>query len=217
MKVGYARTSTLEQIAGLEGQLRDLKNQGCEEIYKEHCSAIGARQQLELALQFVRPGDTFVVTHVDRLARDVKHLLSIVERLKEKGVALKIIGLDLDTSTPHGQLLLTLVGTIAEWERKIMLERQREGIDKARRECKYKGAAPLPPEIKQAVVKYAKTQVSKPWIAKRVGIGVASIYRIIHEHNKAAQNPDDLIEIAASYERIKVGTRKEITTTVGYR
>ena len=187
MKVGYARTSTLEQVAGLEGQLRDLTNQGCEKIFQEHCSAVGKRPELEKILDYVRDGDTLVVTHVDRLARDVKHLLDIVDHIKKKNVALKIIGLDLDTNTPHGQLMLMIIGTIAEWERKIMLERQREGIEKAKREGKYKGKPPLPDSIKEAVMSYVATNATKPWIAKKFSIGVASVYRIINESKPQEQ------------------------------
>src|SRR5215510_7021494 len=82
MLVGYARTSTLDQEAGLEAQIRDLTAAGCEEIYQEQVSSVSARPQLDAAIKFARRGDTFVVTKLDRLARSVSHLLQIVEELK---------------------------------------------------------------------------------------------------------------------------------------
>src|SRR6516225_10649199 len=89
--VGYARTSTTEQRAGLEAQLRDLKAAGCTKIFKEQVSSIGERAQLEAALNYVREGDTLVVTKLDRLARSARGLSELVEDLEHKGVALRIL------------------------------------------------------------------------------------------------------------------------------
>jgi DNA invertase Pin-like site-specific DNA recombinase len=89
----------------------------------------------------VREDDTFIVCKLDRLARSTQHLLTITERLKAKGVALRVLNLGLDTSTSTGALLLTMLGAIGQFEREMMLERQREGIAKAKREGKYKGRA----------------------------------------------------------------------------
>src|SRR4051812_47712530 len=127
MIVGYARTSTIDQVAGFEAQRRDLEAAGCERIFAEQVSSIGKRGKLEDGLAFVRAGDVFVVTKLDRLARSVAHLTRIVETLREKGVTLRILGLGLDTSTSTGRVMLNLLGSIAEFERDIMLERQREG------------------------------------------------------------------------------------------
>jgi len=85
MIVGYARTSTLEQVAGFEAQIRDLNQVGCEEIYKEQTSSVGKRPELEKALNFIRKGDTLIVTKLDRLARSVKHLGEIIDQIKAKG------------------------------------------------------------------------------------------------------------------------------------
>ena len=137
MKVGYARTSSLEQQAGLDAQFRDLKVAGCEKIFSEQVSAIGKRQQLEAAIDFIREGDTLVVTKLDRLARSTQHLLEIAERVQAKGADLCILNLG-DTSTATGRLMFTVIGAIACFERELMLERQREGIAKAKAEGKYK-------------------------------------------------------------------------------
>lgn len=184
MKVGYARTSTIEQIAGIEAQVRDLLAAGCEEkhIFQEHASAVKERDGLEKALAFVREGDTLIVTKLDRLARSVPDLYRIVDILKEKNVNLQILSLGIDTATPAGKVMLTMMGAFAEFEREIMLERQREGIEKARLEGKYKGRKPLPTEIEHAVGVYLETGVSKIWIAKKLNIGEASVYRIAKKY-----------------------------------
>ena len=132
-----ARTSTEDQKAGLEAQLRDLKAAGVEEanIFWEELSSVDAeRPKLQEAICFMRKGDTFVVAKLDRLARSVSNYAAIEKELAEKGVALRVLNLGVDTSTPTGRLIHnTLVG-IAQFEREMMLERQREGILKAKRE-----------------------------------------------------------------------------------
>ena len=154
MRIGYARTSTTHQEAGLDAQHRDLKAAGCDKLFSEEVSSvdIANRKAFEAAIEFAREGDTFVVTKLDRLARSVAHLLEIVERLKGKGVALQILNIGIDTGTPTGKLMLTLLGGIAEFEREIMLERQRDGIAKAKAEKKFLGRRPaafaLEPEIR---------------------------------------------------------------------
>lgn len=180
-KVGYARTSTIEQEAGLEAQLRDLKAYGCEEIFYEHASAVRKRDELEKALIYVRKGDEFIVSKIDRLARSVSDFLKIHESLKQKGVLLKILSLPFDISTPQGIMMITMLASFAEMERNMMLERQREGIIKAKKEGKFTGRKPLPSQIKETVINYAKTGVSKRWIAEKLSIGEASVYRILKE------------------------------------
>lgn len=181
MKVGYARTSTIEQEAGLEAQQRDLTSEGCDRIFAEHASAAKERDGLIQALDFVRDGDTFVVTKIDRLARSVPELLRIADDLKKKNVNLVILDMKMDTATPQGQMMMTVFGAVAQFEREIMLERQKEGIAKAKLIGKFKGRKPLPDEIKSAVLAYVEVGTSKTWIAKKVGIGEASVYRIINE------------------------------------
>src|SRR6185312_9208129 len=146
MIVGYARVSTTEQEAGFEAQLRDLKAAGCEEVFSERISAAAQRPRLADVIQFVRKGDTLIVTKLDRLARSTADLLAIVAKLEAKGVGLIVQsmgnGEPLDTRSPTGKLMLTVLGAVAEFERSLMLERQREGIQRAKAEGKYKGQAP---------------------------------------------------------------------------
>lgn len=181
MLVGYARTSTLDQKAGIEAQLRELEAVGCERLFREQVSSVDVvkREQLALALDFVREGDTLVVTKLDRLARSVAHLLSVLEALKAKGAELRILNMGIDTGTPTGKLMLTMLGGVAEFEREIMLERQREGIAKAKAEGKYKGRKPTAQAKADEVRKLVAAGVGATEIAKRLGIGRASVYRIV--------------------------------------
>jgi DNA invertase Pin-like site-specific DNA recombinase len=183
MLIGYARTSTLDQTAGLEAQERDLEKAGCENVFTEQVSSVDvkAREQLEAALGYVREGDTLVVTKLDRLARSVAHLLEILDILSNKGAALRILDMGIDTSTPTGKLMLTVLGGVAEFERAIMLERQREGIAKAKAAGKYKGRKPTAMAKRDQVKALQNDGVGPTEIAKRVGIGRASVYRIIKE------------------------------------
>lgn len=185
MKIGYARTSTLDQQAGFEAQLQQLSEVDCKKVFKEQVSSVGQREQLNAALDFVRDGDTLVVTKLDRLARSTAHLLQIAEALKAKGANLKVLDLDLDTSTATGKLLFTMIGAIGEFERGLMLERQREGIAKAKAEGKYKGRKPTA-RAKAAQVQTLKANgLGATEIAKRLEIGRASVYRILADQEAA--------------------------------
>jgi DNA invertase Pin-like site-specific DNA recombinase len=179
MIVGYARTSTLEQVAGFEAQVRGLTAAGAERVFQEQVSSVAARAELDAALDFVREGDVFMVTKLDRLARSVAHLLQIVERLKTMRVALRILEIGLDTSTATGQLLLTMLGAIGEFERRMMLERQREGIAKAKAEGKYRGRAPTARTQAETVRKLAAEGVGAAQIGRRLKMHRASVYRIL--------------------------------------
>lgn len=179
MIVGYARTSTLEQEAGLEAQLRDLEAAGVEKFFDEQVSSVASRPQLEAALDYVREGDVFVVTKLDRLARSVTDLSRIVDALVAKGVTLRILAMGLDTSTPTGKLVLNLMGSIAQFEREVMLERQREGIAKAQAEGKYKGRKPTARLQLDEVRRLRDEGVPAGQIADRLGIARSSVYRLL--------------------------------------
>ena len=181
MIVGYARTSTIEQVAGLEAQDRDLRAAEVERIFAEQVSSVADRPQLEAALDFVRDGDVFVVTKLDRLARSVANLLEIVARLDRKDVTLRILNLGLDTSTPTGKLMLTVMGGVAEFERSMMLERQREGIAKAKAEGVYRGRKPTA-RAKAGEVRAMKAAgKSVRAIAEALGISVGSVHGILKD------------------------------------
>lgn len=182
MIVGYARTSTAEQNAGLEAQLRDLRATGCTKIFSEQISSVAERSQLEQALEFVREGDSIVITKLDRLARSTSHLLYIVEELDRKGVGLRILdfgGGAVDTKSPSGKMLITVFGAMAEFERSIMLVRQREGIAAAKAAGKYKGRVPTARKKTNEILALADAGNGATEIARRLDISRASIYRIL--------------------------------------
>lgn len=189
MFVGYARTSTAEQNAGLDAQRRDLDATGCMKLFVEQVSSVAKREQLEAALDFVREGDTLVVTKLDRLARSTSDLLAIVARLDAKDVALRILdfgGSAVDTKSPAGKLMLTVFAATAQFEREVMLQRQREGIAAAKVAGKYKGRAPTAKMQSATVMQLRDQGIGATEIARRLGIGRASVYRIIQVADVAA-------------------------------
>src|SRR5271170_1834452 len=179
MLIGYARTSTLDQKAGLDAQIAELKAVCVEELFVEQVSSVQRREELEKALKFIRKGDSLVITKLDRLARSIPDLVRIIGTLEEKQATLRILGMNLDTHTPTGRLLLNLVGSVAQFEREIMLERQREGVAKAKAEGKYRGRAPTARAKSEDVIAKFKADQRPPDIARSVGIGRASVYRIL--------------------------------------
>ncbi len=179
MLVGYARTSTLEQAAGFDAQLRDLEALGCEKLFREQVSSVGARKELDAAMEFCREGDTLVVTKLDRLVRSVTHLGTIIAALEAKGVDLRIENLKIDTATPTGKLMLNVLGGVAQFEREMMLERQREGIAKAKGEGAYKGRKPSARAKADEIRALAATGLSMGAIAAQLGIGKGSVHRCL--------------------------------------
>jgi DNA invertase Pin-like site-specific DNA recombinase len=182
MIVGYARTSTDAQIAGLEAQEQLLQAAGCERLFMEQVSSMARRDRLNEALRFVREGDTLVATKPDRIARSTRDLLDIAEQLAARGIGLRILsmgGMELDTKQPTSKLMLTMLAAIGQFERELMLERQRDGIRKAAQEGKYKGRAPTA-RRQAAAVRKLKAQGVKPVeIARQLDISRASVYRIL--------------------------------------
>jgi DNA invertase Pin-like site-specific DNA recombinase len=180
--VGYCRTSTCDQQAGLDAQVRDLKAAGCEEIFSEQVSAVAQRDRLKEALRFVRRNDTLVATKPDRLARSTTDLLRIVDDLDRRGVGLIMLsmgGQTIDTRSPTGKLMITMLGAIAEFERGLLLERQREGVAKAKLDGKYKGRKPTARAKTAEVVRLNAEGLQRTEIARRLEIGVASVYRVL--------------------------------------
>lgn len=179
MQIGYARTSTVEQKAGFDAQRKELEAAGVQKVFAEQVSSVAKREQLEAALDFVREGDTLVVTKLDRLARSMRDLLEIVDRIKRKGASLRILAMGLDTSNATGELMLNVLGSVAQFERAMMLERQREGIAKAKADGKFRGRAPTA-RAKAADIKRLHGEgVGATDIAKQLGIGRASVYRVL--------------------------------------
>ena len=178
MQIGYARSSTGDQEAGFQAQIKSLKAAGCEKVFAEQSTA--QREQLEAALEYAREGDTLVVTKLDRLARSVSHLVAIGERLEAKAVALRVLAQAIGTSNCTGRLMFNMLGAIAQFERELMLERQREGIAKAKAEGKYKGRAPTARAKATEVRRLRSEGIGPTEIAKRLGISRASVYRVLN-------------------------------------
>ena len=182
--VGYARTSTMEQRAGLEAQLRDLEATGCRKVFQEQVSSIGERAQLGAALDYVREGDTLVVTKLDRLARSARGLNDLVDILDKRGVALRILnfgGGSVDTRGAAGRLVLNVFSAFAQFELEIMKERQREGISAAKAAGKYRGRKPTARAKAQEVVQLFSQGMRISEVAKSLQIGRASVYRALRE------------------------------------
>lgn len=182
MMIGYARTSTIDQEAGFEAQLKALETAGCEEVFKEQVSSVAKREELEKALHFIRKGDTLVVTKLDRLARSISHLTKIIETLDSKEAHLNILDMNMNTSDATGRLMLNVIGSVAQFEREMMLERQREGIAKAKAEGKYKGRKPTASAKTDEILSLYGQGIKPNHIAKELGIGRSSVYRIIKEN-----------------------------------
>lgn len=179
MLYGYARVSTTDQDLTLQEEA--LKAAGCDLVVSEKVTGTSreGRQELERLLQFIREGDTLVVTRIDRLARSIGDLQDIVRGLKAKGVSLRATMQSVDTSTAAGKAFLDMLGVFAEFETNLRKERQAEGIAKAKAAGVYKGRKP---EIDRAAILKLKGEgLGATAIAKRLGIGRASVYRIISD------------------------------------
>ncbi len=189
MIVGYARTSTAEQEAGLAAQERDLAAAGAERMYAEQVSSVAQRGKLAECLAFLREGDVLAVTKPDRLARSTAELLTIEADLSKRGVGLLVLSMGgerLDTRNPTSKLMLTILAGVATWEREIMLERQREGIAKAKADGKYKGRVPTARRQSATVLSLKAEGVTPTEIARRLGMSRMSVYRVMNSQAEAA-------------------------------
>ncbi|HEY5306512.1 MAG TPA: recombinase family protein [Pseudolabrys sp.] len=177
-KIGYARVSTAEQ--GLDVQEAALKTAGCEVIRAEKRSGTSTegRAELKTVLDFLRPGDELVVTRIDRLARSIGDLQDIVREVRAKGASLKATEQPIDTSTAAGKAFLDMLGVFAEFETNLRKERQLEGIAAAKAAGVYKGRPATIDAAKVAALKADGLGATE--IAKRLGVGRASVYRLMN-------------------------------------
>jgi DNA invertase Pin-like site-specific DNA recombinase len=132
-------------------------------------------------VEFAREGDLFIVTKIDRLARSVTDLLSIIQTHQEKKVGIPILNLGMNTQTPTGKMILTVLASVAQFEREIMLKRQREGMAKAKAAGKYRGRKPISSQKREEVIGLVKNKTPKAVIAKKLEIGEATVYRILKQ------------------------------------
>jgi len=178
---GYARVSTFDQDVSI--QEAALRNAGCQTIRSEKKSGSvrGGRTELQTLLDFLRAGDTLVVTRIDRLARSMKDLQDIVHELKGKGVTLKATEQPIDTGTAAGKAFLDMLGVFAEFETNLRRERQAEGIQAAKARGVYKGGkARIDPD---AVRKLIAEGVKPAHIARQLGISRGTVYKFIPKPN----------------------------------
>lgn len=195
MKIGYVRVSTLEQHE--ERQMVELTEKAhVEKIFLDKLSGKDTdRPQLQAMLEFAREGDTVYVSEFSRLARSTKDLLDIVQQLKEKQVQVISLKESFDTSTPAGELAMTMFAAIATFERKIMLERQREGISLAKAQGKYRGRkeAKKPTDWQELVAKYKCRKITSVSELVRIcGCSRPTVYKWlknsgVHIKDKPAQ------------------------------
>ena len=128
----------------------------------------------------------FVVTKLDRLARSMPDLLNIITKVERKGASLRILGMSLDTTTATGKLMLNVLGSVAEFERSMMLERQREGIAKAKAEGKYKGRAPTAQAKAEDVLRLVAEGIGASQVASQLGISRSSVWRIMRAKGESS-------------------------------
>ncbi len=175
---GYARASTIDQDVAIQEQA--LHRAGCDVVRSEKASGAtrAGRSELSLLLNFLHPGDTLMVTRIDRLARSIKDLQDIVHELRLKGAVLKVTEQPIDTATAAGKAFLDMLGVFAEFETNLRRERQMEGIAQAKAKGVYKGRKR---SIDPAEVRRLKEQerLGATAIAERLGIGRASVYRAL--------------------------------------
>lgn len=175
--IGYARVSTEDQDCAIQEEA--LRAAGCKLVRSEKKSgtAMAGRTELDTVLAFLRAGDTLMVTRIDRLARSVADLEKIVQLLKERGAFLRATEQPVDTSTPAGMAFFQMLGVFAQFETALRKERQMEGIAKAKAAGVYKGRKPSVDV--ERVAEMAGQGLGATAIAARLGIGRASVYRVL--------------------------------------
>ena len=189
MRVGYVRVSTAEQNPARQMEL--MKSLGVEKVYHEKRSGKNTdRPQFNEMLSFLRDGDTLYVESFSRLSRSTRDLLATVATLTERGVNLVSEKEKFDTSTPQGKFVLTVFAALAEFERESILERQREGIEIAKSEGKYKGRKPIAPEKIEKAKELLARGMTRTEAAKTVGMGRTTLFLYLRSsgHAQAKQS-----------------------------
>ena len=182
MRLAYIRVSTIEQSD--QRQIEAMNKYTIEKWFIEKVSAKDTnRPKLQELLDFAREGDVIHIHDFSRLARSTKDLLDIVEYLNDKGIVLVSNKENIDTSTPTGKLMLTMIGAINEFERTNLLERQKEGIAIAKREKKYKGRKNIQiSNFEEHYKRYLSREINKSQLAKELKISRPTLDKLINEH-----------------------------------
>lgn len=185
-RIGYARVSTADQ--NLDAQIDALKAAGCERIYSDKASGkLAKRPELDKALEYLRPGDVLVIVKLDRLGRSLANLMEISRVLRDRGIDLVVTTQGIDTSTIGGRLYFNILASIAEFQRELIVENTKEGLDAARARGRKGGRKPVMSAEKTAVARqmYDSKQHTVDAIAKVLGVSRASIYRALGEEATA--------------------------------
>jgi DNA invertase Pin-like site-specific DNA recombinase len=187
---GYARTSTIEQVAGLADQIAKLTLAGCtdQSVYREQISSVKMEDRIEFVkvIAALRRGDVLVFTSLSRAARSMMHMIDIESKVAAAGATIRILDLSIDTATSAGRLTFNLFASIAQFERENMLERQRVGIAAAKVRGAYAGRAPTARAKTLRVIALYEKGLKKQEIADACSIGVASVYRILRDAKSAS-------------------------------
>lgn len=186
--VGYARVSTRDQNPALQREALDRA--GCDRIFDEAASgAQRDRPQLMAALDYLRPGDTLIVWKLDRLARSLKQLIETVEELERRKIGFRSLTEAIDTTTPGGRLVFQIFGALAEFERGLIRERTRAGLDTARAQGRLSGRRPKITEkdIQAAKALLSGTDLTVEEAARRIGVSPATLYRHLPAARAAAK------------------------------
>ncbi|HAU0345706.1 TPA: recombinase family protein [Legionella pneumophila] len=200
--VGYARVSTIDQ--NLDIQLEALNSAGCKKIFSEKKSGASKKDRtaLDECMEYIREGDTLVVTRIDRLTRSILDLQTLLHYLKEKSIHLKALEQPVDTSNASGKFFLDMLGVFAEFETNLRRERQLEGIERAKCEGKYKGRKPTARSKTDDVMELINQGFTRTAIAKKLNMGIASVYRILKTHRQ--DNPKETIPGSQGTQKIAV-------------
>ncbi len=178
--VGYARVSTRDQSPAL--QLDALREAGCERTFMEKASgAQRDRPELAAALDYIQAGDTLVVWKLDRLARSVRQLVETAEDLQRRGIGLKVLTQQIDTTTPGGRLVFHVFAAMAEFERELTLERTHAGLASAKALGRRGGRKPAmgPAEVKRAKAMLTDPTITVEEVARQMGVQPSTLYRHI--------------------------------------
>lgn len=178
-RIGYARVSTTDQNPAL--QLDALKNAGCRQVFTDEASGASTiRPQLKKALAALKSGDVLTVWKLDRLGRSLKHLLTTIDDLADRGVGFKSVSENIDTQTAAGRMLLQIIGTLAEFERSLIMERTRAGLAAAKRRGVKVGRKPKlsPAQVKHAAKLIAGGERGDD-VARTMNVGKSTLYRAL--------------------------------------
>ncbi|WP_127754301.1 recombinase family protein [Devosia sp. 1566] len=178
-RIGYARVSSNDQ--DLDIQLAKLKAEGCEIVRSEKVSG-GSREgraELETVIEFLRPGDELVVARLDRLGRDTRDVLNLIHECEQRKAFVTVLDPHVSTRGEVGHIVLTVLGMVAQMERRFIKERQREGIQQAKAQGRYTGGKRRPDREK--VIQFRTEGLGASAIAKRLGCSRMQVYRIIAE------------------------------------